>query len=243
MTTVVDHYHTHLGPIYSWIVGDIDAALTRSAAELESFNLPNNIGGVAVDLGAGFGLHALPLAQRGYSVTAIDSCPQLLEELRTRSGLLPISTVAADILEFPKHLQRPPDVVLCMGDTLTHLPSVAAVGNLLSEAARSLVKEGVFVTTFRDYVSAPLQGDRRFIAVRSDAKRILTCFLEYAQDTVVVHDLLHQWESGRWHQQVSSYPKLRLAPEWVASQLSSHGLAVRRTTTTNGMVCLIATKS
>jgi 2-polyprenyl-3-methyl-5-hydroxy-6-metoxy-1,4-benzoquinol methylase len=242
MTTAVDHYNAHLGPIYSWMVGDVEAALARSAAELESLNLPDT-GGNAVDLGAGFGLHALPLAQRGYSVTAIDSCPQLLEELRMRSGPLPIATVTADILDFPQHLPRPPDVILCMGDTLTHLPNVGSVEKLVAASAASLVKGGTFVTTFRDYVSTQLEGNRRFIPVRSDAKRILTCFLEYAEDIVAVHDLLQAWEDGRWHQHVSSYPKLRLAPEWVASQLRSHGLAVRRSATPNGMVCLVATKS
>jgi hypothetical protein len=243
MTTAFDHRATHLGPIYSWLVGDIEAALVRSAAELDSLNLPHIIGGNAIDLGAGFGLHALPLAQRGYSVTAIDSSRHLLDELRMRAGTLPIATVTADILAFPEFLERPADVVLCMGDTLTHLPTVASVETLLAATARSLGKAGMFATTFRDYVSTALEGGHRFVPVRSEEKRILMCFLEYFPEKVVVHDLLLQWENGRWNQRVSSYPKLRLAPEWVASQLASHGLAVRRSATPNGMVCLVATKA
>jgi hypothetical protein len=77
-TTSSAHYEHHLGRIYSWMVGDIEAALARSAGELDAIGLPVTRPGTALDLGAGIGLHALPLAQRGFSVTAIDSCQQLL---------------------------------------------------------------------------------------------------------------------------------------------------------------------
>ena len=34
--TARDHYSDHLGPVYTWMLGDIDAALSRSAAELDA---------------------------------------------------------------------------------------------------------------------------------------------------------------------------------------------------------------
>lgn len=240
MATVTDHYANHLAPLYEWMVGDVEAALLRSAVELDAAQLPMCIGGVAVDLGAGIGLHALPLAQRGCSVLAIDSNQSLLAALQARAGSLPITTIAADLLDFPKYLQRPADVILCMGDTLTHLPGVAAVAALFATVTRSLIKGGTFVITFRDYTTAPLAAERRFIPVRSDEQRILTCFLEYGETTVMVHDLLHQCENGRWLQRVSSYSKLRLAPAWIAAELQRHGLTVRTSTTQTGMVCVVA---
>jgi 2-polyprenyl-3-methyl-5-hydroxy-6-metoxy-1,4-benzoquinol methylase len=84
MVSVADHYVKHLGPIYTWMVGDIDAALARSAAELDALPLPSRAGASAVDLGAGFGLHSLPLARRGFAVTAIDSYQPLLDQLAAR---------------------------------------------------------------------------------------------------------------------------------------------------------------
>jgi len=79
--------------------------------------------------------------------------------------------------------------------------------------------------------------------VRADADRIMTCFLEYGDHHVTVHDLLHEHEDGRWRQTVSSYPKLRLAPEWVTSKLSELGLRVKRSVTPSGMVRIVATKN
>ena len=102
---------------------------------------------------------------------------------------------------------------------------------------------GVFATTFRDYATSKLEDNRRFILVRAGETRILTCFLEYQEHQVMVHDLLHEKEHGRWRQAVSSYPKLRLAPAWLMVKLSALGFSVKRDTTPSGMVCIVATKN
>ena len=194
------------------MVGDIDAAMTRADAELEAIGLHANGSGIAVDLGAGFGMHSVPLARRGYQVTAVDSYEPLLSELRSHAGSLPIRTVNANLLEFRSHVPQPAAVILCM----------------------------VFAVTFRDYVSSPSKGDGRFILVRSDENRILTCFLEYGEATVQVHDVLHERDEGQWRLRLSSYPKLRLSPEWVVTVLTSLGFTVRREPGLSGMVRVIA---
>jgi 2-polyprenyl-3-methyl-5-hydroxy-6-metoxy-1,4-benzoquinol methylase len=242
MATSETHYRTHLGPVYSWMLGDLDAAFARGASEIEDLPLPA-ARGVAVDLGAGLGLHTLPLAKRGFEVVAVDNCQVLLDELRLRTGSLPIAIHNADLLEFRRLVTGQARVIVCMGDTLTHLPAQAAVESLLAAVAASLAPGGVFATTFRDHATAELKGEQRFILVRADADRVMTCFLEYADQQVTVHDLLHEKEDGRWRQSVSSYPKLRLAPEWVMSKLSALGFIVKRDATPNRMVRIVATKN
>jgi len=236
------HYDTLLGPIYSWMLGDVQAALVRSAAEIADMHLPPPELGPAVDLGAGFGMHAIPLAKLGFEVTAIDSCQWLLDELRSLAGVLPITVINADLLHFRSHVSNACSVVLCAGDTLTHLPSFASVEHLCGEVAAALAPDGIFAATFRDYASKTLTGDARFILVRRDANRILTCFLEYGADTITVHDLLTERIEGEWVQKVGSYPKLRLAPDWVESKLQAAGLTTRRETAPAGMVRVVARK-
>jgi SAM-dependent methyltransferase len=233
------HYETHLGPIYAWMLGNLDTALKRSSAELDEMGLPSRRG-IALDLGAGLGLHSVALANRGFEVTAIDSCRVLLDELRPRAAGLPISIVEADIATFPTHVTTPCDVIICLGDTLTHLPTFDAVTSLLSNAAAALSAGGMFAATFRDYASKALEGNERFILVKRDENRILTCFLEYAADSVTVHDVLTQREEEQWVQRVSSYPKLRLAPSWVITKLQALGLSARVETAPSGMVRIVA---
>jgi 2-polyprenyl-3-methyl-5-hydroxy-6-metoxy-1,4-benzoquinol methylase len=242
MNTSAVHYATHLGPVYAWMLGDIDAAFARSAAEVDALPLPA-VRGVAVDLGAGLGLHADALAKRGFEVVAIDDCPMLIDELHSRGGSSAITIHRADLQEFRRFLPKQAQVIVCMGDTLTHLPAVSAVESLLAAVASSLAPGGVFATTFRDYATLELTGEQRFILVRADAERIMTCFLEFKDHQVIVHDLLNEKEDGRWRQAISSYPKLRLAPEWVASTLSGLGFSVKRDTAPSGMVRIVAAKN
>src|SRR5271154_2680462 len=178
------HYETHLGPIYSWMLGDLEAAFARAAAEIDEMKLGAAAGAVALDLGAGLGLHALPLARRGFKVTAIDSCQVLLDELQFRGAGLPIIVRNADLVDFRSHINEKPAVILCMGDTLTHLPSMKALESLLESVADTLASGGAFAATFRDYATKTLEGDARFIPVRADEHRILTCFLEYSEEQV-----------------------------------------------------------
>lgn len=238
MTTVVEHYARHLGPIYAWMAGGVDAAIERGATELAAIDLPPGEG-VAVDLGAGFGMHALPLASKGYAVLAIDSCATLLEDLRTRDKRLAVEIIEGDLLAFRGYLDRKARLILCMGDTLTHLDSEATVAQLLADVAATLDPGGSFITSFRDY-STELTGTKRFIPVRSDADRILTCFLEFSDARVMVHDIVHERAGEQWQLNVSSYPKLRLSPDWIIGKLESHGLIVRREAGISGMIRLIA---
>jgi SAM-dependent methyltransferase len=240
MASVQEHYEQHLGPIYSWMLGDMEAVLERVRGELQDLGWRAGSQGVAVDLGTGPGVYAIPLAELGFSVIALDSCAGLIAELQARAGAHPIRAVVGDLTHFRAHCPGGVEVILCMDDTLTHLPSLDAVQQLFRDVQAGLAPGGVFVATFRDYVTAPLEGTRRFIPVRSDAERILTCFLEYEDTIVMVHDLLYVRDAGDWQLRVSSYPKLRLSPAWAMDTLRRLGLDCTMAPGPSGMVRLIA---
>lgn len=73
MPTTTEHYDGHLAPVYVWMAGGLEAAIARGCAEVEAVCPRPSQSQRAVDLGAGFGMHAIPLADMGYSVLAIDS--------------------------------------------------------------------------------------------------------------------------------------------------------------------------
>jgi SAM-dependent methyltransferase len=247
MNPMEAHYATHLGPVYAWMLGNREAAFRRSSAELEEMGIPSELPsgsssarGKALDLGAGLGLHSVALAKRGFEVTAIDSCSVLLDELRSHASGLPVTVIDADILAFRSYVSSRYEVIVCLGDTLTHLPSFDAVDAFLGAAVASLSEGGMFAATFRDYASKTLVSNERYILVRRDENRILSCFLEYGDDHVTVHDILTQREDEQWIRRVSSYPKLRLAPSRVISRLEALGLAARQETAPSGMVRIVA---
>jgi SAM-dependent methyltransferase len=242
MKSVQEHYNRHLGPIYAWMVGGIDSALERGSMELEAVGAAPVESGLAVDLGAGFGMHAIPLARRGFNVLAIDNCGVLLDAMRTEKSELPIEIVEEDLFSFPQKLSEKPDVVLCMNDTLTHLADKAAVVKLIQSVAGQLTSGGQFIMTFRDY-SKPLEAEQRFIPVRSNPTRIFSCFLEYADSHLTVNDILYEWNGSDWELSISSYKKVRISPEWLADSLRENGFNVNCESGASGMVRVVADRA
>ncbi len=238
MSSVPEHYASLLAPVYSWMLGGSEAAFALGESDLASL-LP--VVGLAVDLGAGFGMHAIPLARAGWRVLAVDSSSHLLSELKASATGLPVQVHCDDLLVFNKRLLpgERAALVVCMGDTLTHLDTIDSVVELSRSVASCLASGGRFIATFRDYSRLP-SGTSRFIPVRSDEHRILMCFLEESGDHVQVHDVLHERTSGSWTTKVSSYRKLRLKPDAVAEIFAATGLRSRLEQGPRGMVRLIA---
>jgi SAM-dependent methyltransferase len=239
MPSVAEHYERVLSPVYAWMAGGAESALAAGKTEIEALNLALPAGALAVDLGAGFGMHAIPLARAGARVIAVDSSAHLLAELQRLAGDATVTTVQDDLLSFRSHLSGRAAAVLCMGDTLTHLPEHTHVDFLIQEVAEALEPGGRFALSFRDY-GQPLLDHGRFIPVRSDERRILMCFLEYQEDTVLVHDILHERHGDAWETRVSSYQKLRLSPDRVSSSLESFGFKVEQSDGPRGMVQVLA---
>lgn len=172
----------------------------------------------------------MALAELGFRVLSIDTSAELIAGLAARAAVRPIETRLGDLCELAHWVE--PDtahVVVCMGDTLTHLPGRDDVSALFRAIARALRPGGLFVLTYRDLAAGELRGADRFIPVRADDERIMTCFLEYEDaDRVVVTDLVHERDAaGRWQLRRSAYRKLRLASAWVREQLAAAGLRTR----------------
>lgn len=238
MATVTEHYDRLLAAHYTWMLGgDVVAVARGQACLLRELGVSPGAGALAVDLGCGPGPQSLALAELGFSpVLAVDTSRALLDELSglaARTGYSSaVRPLLADIRVALAEHTRPSsaDAVLCMGDTLTHLPTKQDVTELLDSAARALVVNGQLVLTYRDLTS-PRAGIGRFLPVRASEDRIMTCFLEYVDDaTVMVHDLIHTRSGDTWNQDVSSYPKLRMSSAWLAGQCQKAGLEVTHST-------------
>jgi hypothetical protein len=71
-----------------------------------------------------------------------------------------------------------------------------------------LVANGRLILSFRD-LSEERFGVNRFIPIRSDPERIMTCLLEFEQEPVIVHDLLYVRKDEGWELHKSAYRKQR----------------------------------
>ncbi|MFZ0881987.1 MAG: class I SAM-dependent methyltransferase [Candidatus Acidiferrales bacterium] len=228
--SAAEHYENLLADHYEWMFGlPFEAKVAEQQAILDEVIGKERASGLAVDLGCGSGFQSFALSDRGYEVIAIDTSEKLLRNLSARVGSRNIAAKHADLRELDS-LVRPAsaEMAVCMGDTLTHLPGRPEVSRLFQSVARALKPGGKFVVNYRDLASGELFGLDRFIPVRSDDRRVMTCFLEYeTAETVIVHDLINlRDDAGNWTLHKSSYRKLRLPSEWVVAELSAAGLSI-----------------
>lgn len=237
------HYDTHLATFYSWMVGDFDTAQGLVTDYFKGHEVRPQYNGLAVDLGAGTGVQSVALARLGFRVQAVDFSPFLLSELQAHTRGLSVEAYEGNLLNFKQHLKgETPELIVCMGDTLTHLASIEEVAALLVDCYQASSPAGRLVLSFRPLVQE-LEDTQRFLPVRSDANRIHTCLLEYFSDKVRVTDLLYERRNdGEWTQKASSYYKLRLAVEEVIKLLEHAGWQVTNQAVQRGMAHLIAAR-
>ena len=226
MASVEEHYKNLLADHYTWMFGvPFVEKVSEQVGMLTKAGIVKP--GIAVDLGCGPGFQSIALAQLGaQQVYAIDSSARLLEELKGHATDKPVQIISGNILDISRLVPKQIDTVVCMGDTLTHLTSREEVTHLFQSVASILENEGRFVISYRDLAVTPT-GIDRFIPLRSTPKKIMTCFLERIDDSVVmVHDLIYVLEDDEWCLSKSAYPKLVLPIDEIVKELSNLGFVV-----------------
>ena len=239
--TVKEHYDKHLGKVYSWMLGDFQERMSEQQEFFLNRRIIPSGNKVAFDLGSGHGIQSLALANLGFSVKAVDFNKQLLHELAINKGTLPVDIIERDILSFLSEASESPEVIVCMGDTLTHFTGYDEVIKVIRRISNLLPRKGKLVVSWRD-LSEERKGTDRFLHVKSDDSRTLNCFLEYFPIYVMVHDILLEKISGSWVQTISSYSKLRIPVPVFRQTLRDQSIAIVHTDMIRGMTYLVGEK-
>ncbi|MFG2843025.1 class I SAM-dependent methyltransferase [Kitasatospora sp. NPDC048296] len=120
--------------------------LPHGADILDYLRAARATGGPVLDLGAGSGRFAVPLARQGFDVDAVDRDPARLARLRTWAGTLPethpgrVTTIRAELAELTLH--RRYGLVMMAGGLILELPDRVRP-LLLREIAAHLSRDGV----------------------------------------------------------------------------------------------------
>lgn len=236
------HYDQLLADVYTWMYGGFDSKYIENLHFFNEHGIKPSKNGYALDLGAGSGFQSVPLNDLGFAVVSVDISEKLCSELGARINDRKIEIRNSDILDFLKSDRDVYEVIVCMGDTITHFSTKENFSQSIKLCSQKLIYDGTIILTFRDY-SVELTGVSRFIPVKSDEDRIFTCFLEYAPDKLLVYDILNFKNNNKWEHKISVYPKLRLSAEWVKQVLEENGLHVTWFDMSKGFVRLIARKT
>jgi SAM-dependent methyltransferase len=236
------HYDRFLARHYLWMAGGFERNAAANRQFFSSHQIRPGPGGIAIDLGAGCGFQSIPLEEAGFRVTAVDFCEPLLDELRLLAPATGIVTITGDIMDFPLWAGRRPELITCMGDTLTHMPDRDAVMSLLRQCYGELVPGGRLIVSLRDYSAGP-EGSVAVVPVSRDRERIFLCRLEYLRDHVRVTDIVFSHQSGKWERFTGDYTKLRLTPDLIRVMIERAGFRIEFAGLENRMVVFIGVKA
>jgi SAM-dependent methyltransferase len=155
----------------------------------------------AIDAGSGTGALAILLARLGVAVTAVDVSAAMLRGVETnalRFGLQ-VGTLREDLSGLsPANLPRS-DALLCMGNTLAHLPGPAALADAF-RAFHSVIRPGgVLVCQVLNY-SRILTARERVQNIRESDGVTFVRFYDFEPDRLIFNILrIERGESGLRH--------------------------------------------
>ena len=126
-------------------------------------------GEVVLDMGAGTGNMAIALAEKGLHVTASEPEETMAESIRQKSKLKELSVnVHTKTMEQIGEFQGSFDGVVCIGNTLPHLPTIEAVEDYLLQCNRKLKKDGVLILQQVNYDKVLANEDFTFPVIEKE---------------------------------------------------------------------------
>lgn len=133
---------------------DMQASMQREGAQLRQILRQYKVATI-LDASCGTGLQSVPLAKLGFSVTACDPSPAMLEKAQENAATLGVSDrIKFHQTEFrilDSTIEGQFDAVITKGDALTHLIENADLEKALANFAGLLNSGGLLVIGIRDY--------------------------------------------------------------------------------------------
>jgi glycine/sarcosine N-methyltransferase len=181
---------------YHWLVDD--AVLSgasfpsRHRSRLDSLAPDARI----LDCACGIGSDAIGLARRGYQVTAADASRSMVAEAerRARAAAVDISFATCHWGELPSRFNDPFDLVLCVGNAISHTPNRFAAWLALTAMRAVLKPGGTLLVGARNWEKLRRERVRASVTntvVERDGRR---CISVYLWDHQVDWDAQHQVE-------------------------------------------------
>lgn len=190
--------------------------------------LAQRAGGPILELGAGTGRIAIPLAQAGFTVTGLDLCAPMLAHAKAKSGALPIRWVAGDSTHF--ELGQQYGLIFIAGHGFQAFLSEAALDGLLRSVRRHLRPGGLFAFDTRNPAPVHLEADlveTDWFAYQHPERgqvRVSGYQVYDAATQIQTWTTFRRW--GDHHESQSQIQLRYAAPAALEALLAAHGFAV-----------------
>jgi glycine/sarcosine N-methyltransferase len=222
-------------PLYDTLAADYDRFVhweARLAYELPFFQRLFTEHGIerVLDAACGTGQHAIALARRGYQVVGADLSAPMIERARqnaVRRDAANAYFVVAGLGDLAS-LGRTFDAVLCLGNSLPHLLTAAAVTRALADFAVVLRPGGLLVMQNRNFDRVWAERERFMPPQmhREDGQEwIFVRFYDFHPATLTFNMLRLKRGPAGWVQDVESTPLRPIFQRELGRGLAEAGFA------------------
>jgi glycine/sarcosine N-methyltransferase len=186
-----------------------------------------------LDAATGTGMHAIALAQLGFSTTGVDASPGMLERARLNAASASIS------IQFKRAAfgdlvgtfgSQSFDAMLCLGNSLPHVLSRSDLDLAVSDFAACLRRGGLLLIQNRNFDAVVARHERWMEPqCHSEANQewIFQRFYDFDPDGLLTFNMitLKRSDGGNWSQQVTSSRLRPILKAELMHSLSSAGFS------------------
>ena len=190
-----------------------------------------------LDAACGTGMHAIALAQKGYSASGADLSAPMIERARQNAAgagvAVPFKVAGFGALA-SAFGQEALDALLCLGNSLPHVLTLQDLAAALANFAACLRPDGLLLIQNRNF-DAVLASSERWMEPQShrvqdaersfDAERIFLRFYDFDPDGLLTFHVLtlRREDGGPWSQKVMSSRLRPLTQAELLAALKSAG--------------------
>ncbi len=187
-----------------------------------------------LDAACGSGMHAIALAQRGFTACGSDISPKMIEKARenARTAGVQVNFKVAAFGSLKRVFQAEPefpfDGILCLGNSLPHLLSIKEIQKALWDMANCLQPGGMVIFQNRNF-DAVMEKKERWMEpqnrIEGSQEWVFLRFYDFERDGLITFNILRLQRSGSeaWQQKISSTKLYPLKRDTLAGLLEDSG--------------------
>ncbi len=200
------------------------AGAGRFVRELQTRFAPRS----AVDVATGTGVYAIALAQQGLAATGVDLSAEMLAAARRHAAAVgaQVEWLVAAMEDLDARVQSHGDLVLCMGNSLPHLLTDAALAQALCGFRKLLAPGGHVVLQLLNYQRV-LERQERIVEVNRAGDTEYVRFYDFLPERGLVrfNILSISWRGAVGAPRLQSVLLKPWLPEELATALAAAGFA------------------
>lgn len=203
-------------------------------AQLEALKPADGNAIRVLDTACGTGMHAIRLAKEGYTTAGTDLSPEMVKHAQANAREAGVNAFfkTAGFGEITDKLHKSPllpfDALLCLGNSLPHLPTPGAVRTALVDMAACLRPGGMLLLQNRNF-DLVMQEKQRWLGTQShregDNEWLFLRFYDFEADGTITFNILrlHRGGTAPWQEEISSMKLLPLKKEIIIDLLRESG--------------------